>query len=147
MFQKLVQITAHFAGVKSHDSTIDAFRDLVTHEASMFATADWARRHPEIYSLVAEYLVFHTALISRAHAYVFHLHATGFHEVPDPLDDAQREISTMHSLGLVSGVELVWHLAKLDQEQTEVARERNLLRERLVPSPQLGKCRPICAAE
>ena len=104
----------------------------------MFATADWARRHPEIYSLVAEYLGFHTALVSRARAYVLDLHATGFHEVPDPLDDAQREISTMHSLGLVSDGELVWHLAKLDQERTEVARERNLLRERLVPSLQLG---------
>lgn len=62
MFPKLVQITAHFAGVKTHDDTIDAFRDLVTREASVFATADWARRHPEIYSLVAEYLVFHTAV-------------------------------------------------------------------------------------
>ena len=104
----------------------------------MFATADWARCHLKIYSLVAEYLGFHTALVSRARAYVLDLHATGFHEVPDPLDDAQREISTMHSLGLVSDVELVWHLTKLDQERTEVACERNLLHKRLVPLPQLG---------
>lgn len=147
MFQKLVQITAHFAGVKSHDSAVDAFRNLVTHEASMFATADWARPHPKIYSLVAEYLVFHTTLISRTCVYVLDLHVTGFREVPDPLDNVQREISTMHSLGLVSDIELVWHLAKLDQERTEVARERNLLHKRLVPSPQLGKSWPICVAK
>jgi hypothetical protein len=86
----------------------------------MVATVDWLRRFPNVYKTVAQYLLFHTTLVSRAHAHVLNLHATGFPDVSDPLDDAQREVSLMRSLGLVSDFELVWHLAKLDQERAKV---------------------------
>jgi hypothetical protein len=48
----------------------------------------------------------------------------------------------MHALGLVTDFELIWHLAKFDQECNEIARERCLLREHMAAhtEPQLGKC-------
>jgi hypothetical protein len=145
----LLGITAHFAGVISHNDEVEVFRALVSREAGMFATIDWARRFPDVYDTVAQYLSFHTALVSRARAHSLDLHATGFSNVAEPLDDAQREVSIMHSLGLVSDFELVWHLAKLDQERAEVLRERSFLRERaaVTAAPQLGArfyCRFHC---
>jgi hypothetical protein len=134
----LLEITAHFAGVIAHGDEVEAFHALVSREAGMVATVDWSRRFPDVYKTVAQYLSFHTALVSRARAHVLDLHATGFPNVSDPLDDAQHEVSLMHSLGLVSNFELVWHLAKLNQEHAEVLRERSFLRE-LATTPQLGR--------
>jgi hypothetical protein len=134
----LFEITAHFAGIIAHGDEVEAFHALVSREAGMVATVDWSHRFPDIYKTVAQYLSFHTALVSCARAHVLDLHATGFPNVSDPLDDAQHEVSLMHSLGLVSNFELVWHLAKLDQERAEVLRERSFLRE-LAATPQLGR--------
>ena len=50
----------------------------------------------------------------------------------------------MHALSLVTNFELVWHHAKFDQDRTEVARERGLLRKRLdTETPQLGRCHHV----
>jgi hypothetical protein len=70
------------------------------------------------------------------------MYATGYKNIPNPLDEAQHEVSTMHALSLVTDFELVWHLAKFDQERNEIARERCLLREHMAAhaEPQLGKC-------
>jgi hypothetical protein len=140
--QSVVVITAQFAGVASHNNDIMAFREQVSCEAGVIATVDWGRRFPEVYATVAEHLAFHTALISRTQAYALDLYATGYENVPDPLDEAQHEVSTMHTLGLVTDFELVWHLAKFDQECNEIAREHRLLHERMAAhaEPQLGKC-------
>ena len=140
----MVQITAHFAGVALHSDDVEAFHEQVTREAGVAATVDWSRRFPDMYASFAEHLALHTALVSCAQAHALDLYATGFENVPDPLDDAQREVSIMHALGLVTDFELVWHHAKFDQDHTEVARERGLLRERLdTEMPQLGRCHRV----
>jgi hypothetical protein len=134
----LLEITTHFAGVIAHSDEVKAFRALVSREAGMVATVDWSRRFPNLYKTVAQYLLFHTMLVSHAHAHVLDLHATGFPNITDLLHNAQREVSLMHSLGLVSDFELVWHLAKLDQEHAKVLQERSFLHE-LAAMPQLGR--------
>jgi hypothetical protein len=140
--QHLVAMTAHFAGVTSHSEAVAVFHDQVSSEASLIATVDWGRRFPDVCATVAEQLAVHTAIVSRAQAYAVILYSAGFEDVPDPLDEAQYEVNKMHSLGLVTDFELVWHLAKFDQERNEIARERRLLRERTAVHivPQLGKC-------
>jgi hypothetical protein len=139
--QKLLEITAHFAGIKNHSNDVEAFCVLVLCEAGMVATVDWSCCFPDVYKTVAQYLSIHTALVSCACAHSLDLYATGFEKVPDPLDVAQREVNLMHSLGLVSDFELVWHHAKLDQERAEVTRERSFLYERTTANamPQLGE--------
>jgi hypothetical protein len=140
--QSVVVITAQFAGIASHNDDITAFCEQVSHEAGVIATVDWGRRFPEVYATVAEHLAFHTTLISCTQAYALDLYATGYENIPDPLDKAQHEVSTMHALSLVTDFELIWHLAKFDQEHNEIAREHRLLRERMAAhaEPQLGKC-------
>jgi hypothetical protein len=125
-----------------HNDNITAFHKQVSREAGVITTVDWGRCFPEVYVTVAEHLAFHTALVSRAQAYALDLYATGYENVPNPLDKAQHEVSTMHTLGLVTNFELVWHLAKFDQERNEIARECCLHRERMAvhAEPQLGKC-------
>jgi hypothetical protein len=140
--QSVVVITAQFAGIALHNDDITAFREQVSREAGVITTVNWGRCFPEVYATVAEHLAFHTALISRTQAYALDLYATGYKNIPNPLDEAQHEVSTMHALGLVTNFELVWHLAKFDQEHNEIARERRLLRECMAAhaKPQLGKC-------
>ena len=52
----------------------------------------------------------------------------------------------MHSLGLVSNFELVWHLAKPDQEHAEVLRECSFLRERAVARPAICSSAMSCGS-
>jgi hypothetical protein len=140
--QSVVVITAQFAGVTSHSDNIAAFCKQVSRKAGVIATVNWGCRFPEVYVMVAEHLAFHTALISCAQAYALDLYVTGYENIPNPLDKAQHEVSTMHTLGLVTDFELIWHLTKFDQERNEIAREHCLLRECMAAhtEPQLGKC-------
>jgi hypothetical protein len=140
--QHLVAMTAHFAGVTSHSDAVAAFHDQVSSEASLIATVDWGRHFPNVCATVAEQLAIHTVIVSHTQAYAVILYSAGFEDVPDPLDEAQYEVNKMHSLGLVTNFELVWHLAKFDQERNEIAREHCLLRERTAVhiALQLGKC-------
>jgi hypothetical protein len=140
--QHLVAMTAHFAGVTLHSDAIAAFHDQVSSEASMIATIDWGHHFPDVCVTVAEQLAIHTAIVSRAQAYAMILYSASFKDVPDPLDKAQYEVNKMHSLSLVTDFELVWHLAKFNQERNEIARERRLLCKCTAVHivPQLGKC-------
>jgi hypothetical protein len=142
MLQSVVVITAQFTGVTSHNDDITAFRKQVSREAGVLATVNWGCCFLEVYATVAEHLAFHTVLVSRTQAYALDLYATGYENIPDPFDKAQHKVSTMHALGLVTNFELVWHLAKFDQEHNEIAREHHLLCERMAAHAklQLGKC-------
>jgi hypothetical protein len=142
VLQSIVVITAQFAGITLHSDDVAAFCKQVSHEAGVIATVDWGHHFPEVYVTVAEHLAFHTMLVSHAQAYALDLYVTGYENIPDPLDEAQHEVSTMHALGLVTDFELVWHLAKFDQEHNEIARECHLLHECMAvhTEPQLGKC-------
>jgi hypothetical protein len=146
--QHLVAMTVHFAGVTLHSDAVAVFHDQVSSEASLIATVDWGHRFPDVCVTVAEQLAVHTVIVSRAQAYAVILYSAGFEDVPDPLDEAQYEVNKMHSLGLVTDFELVWHLAKFDQEHNEIARERRLLCEHTAVHvvPQLGKCLVAVAA-
>lgn len=138
-----MEITARFAGITQHGETVDAFHKQVSHEAGMVTTVDWSHCFPDMYVCIAKHLVLHTALISCAQAHILDLYATGFKNVPDPLDDAQHEVCIMHALGLVTNFELVWHIAKFEQEHSKVARERRLLHEHATTEvPQLSMHRP-----
>jgi hypothetical protein len=95
--QSVVVITAQFAGIASHNDNIMAFRKQVSREAGVITTVNWGRCFPEVYATVAEHLAFHTALVSRAQAYALDLYATGYKNIPNPLDEAQHEVSTMHA--------------------------------------------------
>jgi hypothetical protein len=132
----------HFAGVTSHSNAVTAFHKQVSSEASMIATVDWGHHFPDVCATVAEQLAVHTAIVSRAQAYAVILYSAGYEDVPDPLDKAQYEVNKMHSHGLVTNFELVWHLAKFDQECNEIARELRLLCEHTAVhvTLQLGKC-------
>ena len=138
-----MEITAHFAGTAQHGETVDVFHEQVSCEASMVATVDWSCHFPDMYACVAKHLALHTALVSRAQAHVLNLYVTGFENIPDPLDDTQHEVHIMHALSLVTDFELVWHIAKFEQERSEVAREHHLLCEcAAAKAPQLGTHRP-----
>jgi hypothetical protein len=108
--QHLLAITVHFAGVTSHSDAVAAFHKQVSSEASMIATVDWGHRFPDVCATVAEQLAIHTAIVSRTQAYAVILSLAGYKDVPNPLDEAQYEVNKMHSLGLVTDFELVWHL-------------------------------------
>jgi hypothetical protein len=140
--QSVVVITAPFTGVTSHSNDITAFHEQVSCEAGVITTVNWGRRFLEVYAMVAKHLAFHTTLVSCAQAYALDLYATGYKNIPNPLDKAQHKVSTMHTLGLVTDFELIWHLTKFDQECNEIAREHCLLCERMAvhTEPQLVKC-------
>jgi hypothetical protein len=127
--QSIVAITAQFAGITSHSDNIAVFHEQVSCKAGVIATINWGHCFPEVYATVAKHLAFHTTLISRAQTYALDLYTTGYENIPNPLNEAQHEVSTMHTLGLVTNFELIWHLAKFDQEHNEIARECHLLHE------------------
>jgi hypothetical protein len=140
--QHLVALTAHFAGVTLHSDAVAAFHEQVSSKASMITTVDWGHRFPDVCVTVAEQLAVHTVIVSRAQAYAVILYSAGYKDIPDPLDEAQYKVNKMHSHGLVTDFELVWHLAKFNQEHNEIAREHCLLCECTAVHVvlQLGKC-------
>jgi hypothetical protein len=140
--QHLVAMTVHFAGVTLNSNAVAVFHDQVSSEVSLIVTVDWGRCFPDVCATVAEQLAVHTVIASRAQAYAVILYLAGFEDVPGPLDEAQYEVNKMHSLSLVTDFELVWHLAKFDQEHNEIAREHRLLCKHMAVhvAPQLGKC-------
>jgi hypothetical protein len=142
VLQHLVAMTAHFTGMTLHSDAVAVFHDQVSSKARVIATVDWGHRFPDVCVTVAEQLAVHTAIVSCAQAYAVILYSAGFKDVPDPLNEAQYKVNKMHSLGLVTDFELVWHLTKFDQEYNEIARERCLLCEHTAVHVmlQLGKC-------
>jgi hypothetical protein len=140
--QHLVAITVHFTSVPLHSDAVAVFHEQVSSKASMITTVNWGHHFPDVCATVAEQLAVHTMIISRAQAYAMMLYSAGYKDVPDLLNEAQYEVNKMHSHGLVTNFELVWHLAKFDQEHNEIAREHCLLCKHMAVHVvlQLGKC-------
>jgi hypothetical protein len=92
--------------------------------------------------MVAKQLLLHTMLVSCTQAHALGLDAAGYEDIPDLLNAAQHKVSTMHSVGLVTDFELVWHLIKFEQVHNEIAREHCLLHKQTTVHVklQLGKC-------